>query len=224
MVSCSGGMGTSDLSKSKILEYIVAENGTQSETFIIPEKLVSVKEMNTHCNTDILKLYASYGLVTVKDSTVTYRQWGSTKSYEAVEAKLTTQGATALIEHTPKGAKILRYSYEYDKIVDMDLLARKYDEDLKAELVVYAVFYTGKVTAASPFITCFGVDVDSIYPLSNEEEEAYVKATTIKAIFRNGKAIYIDGSNTQTISKSEMEAYSNEAWLEILEKSSYFAH
>lgn len=227
MVSCIGidlsSLSESSLSKKEALLYITETNGTQTDSFTIPEKLTSVKDMGNYCSMELLNLYAQKGLVEVRDSTVSYRTWGGTKSYEAVEVRLTTLGAESLIEHTQKGAHLLRYKYDFDKIVDMEVLARKNDEDIKAEIVIYAVYYTGTVIEATPFITTFdiGIDVESKYPFSLDDED-YVRATTMVAIFRDGELVSLDDSDTKNIKKSEMEEYSNDAWLEILEKRNYF--
>ncbi len=221
MVSCGGG--GSSLSKKEMLAYIVEHEGIDVVSVQIPEELKSNSEIDKHYGgISRLKKYESQGLLTLKDTVVTYRQWGSTKSYEGTEIQLTDEGRKYVISNKNKVSTMLAYKSEYDKIVDMELLSRKTLEEYGAEIICYSVFYTSTVTETTPFASHTQIVPKVTFPIENDSNEQQVFATTAVAIFRNGDLIEISTSGKSVVTKKAMNDYSNKAWAGIVEKAVRF--
>lgn len=214
MTSC-GGAGSS-LSKSKLLDHLVAKTETQSMVLTFPEKVKPIDDFEKSCcEMELLKQYESLGLITMKDTTVSYRHWGTLKTYDGIDVKLTEKGLEPVVETGSYGAKVLLYKYDINKIVDMELISRVEIEMLECEIITYAAFYTGKIIEVTPFITVKGVKVGDTYPLK-EGDDAQLIATVVTAVFRNGELVEISNSGSDIIKKSEIKEYSTSAWLDQL--------
>ncbi len=225
MVSCNG-IGDASLSKKDVLEHIISTRGTYVNTITLPEMIKSRKIMESnYCNYDLLTLYANNGLVTMRDTTISYREWGKWKSYAAVDCKLTPKGQESVLESVISSnnsdTKVLRFEAEYDKIVDMRLISRVKVEESEGEILKYIVFYTGTVIKTTPFITIFNVNEGDVYPIVEGIDEEVI-ATIATATFRKGKLINLALDSTEFVDKSDMDSAYDEVWLNEAKRNSRY--
>ncbi len=206
------------LSKREALNFILQETGedVQNHTYI-PNKIKTVAELAPEL--DRLKIYQSSGLLSLKDTVVSVRDWNSWRKVyikkAALDISITSQVAASIVDRQSEKDNVKTYAFTFDKIVDLRLLGREKLDNIDGELCVYAVYYKGSITQASPFATALGINVEGRYPFDTEGEEC-VMAAKFKAIYHKGKLVEIYASGSDVIKESEIDVDFDERWLEMV--------
>ncbi len=207
-VSCGGA----SLSNGAALDQILLENENQcTEQISIPKGLKPLSQIEDEM--PMYRVFENAGLLTIKDSVVKTRYWGN---YEAVDINITDKGRTAVDSEDRSSYDVTTYTYEYDKVVDLKLLASKTVEECDATIQRYIAFYSGHIVSVSPFGTALGVAVEELYPFTEGEDEK-VMGSSVSAIFRGSKLIETDVIGEQEIYKAKIDEAFDSEWVDVVE-------
>lgn len=215
-VSC--GDRPSTISSRDVSELLKKEKfNINSEFIYIPKGIKNVSNVSED-DINTYRLYEEAGLITVKDTTVSYRNWGKTKSYEAYDFTINEAGTGAIVEERNNDYKVFSYEYEIDDIGDIKLISNIKIEEFNGEISTFAIYLSGSVTKTSPYVTACGVKKNDNYPLSVGGED-FVIAATVKAVFRGGKVIEMELSDAKIINEDKMADYYDSKWLKQAKKN-----